>query len=424
MKNLNPYCLFILFLLLHLALPLDVESHTRTISFSEWRHLSENMWEVKAVLPIKEFIKLYGTDNWDMDNAAAYAYSHFTLDTARCTSSSNIRPVSTTHVGTEFIFKWEIHCDSGMTQTPVIQVDPFFSFAPSHLHVAKFFIENKKIEKIITPGKTRINLDELVTNPKRISSSRKILDFILAGIHHLIIGPEHLLFVLALSLLASNFITLLKIVTAFTIAHAISLTPVLMGWVTTDSRSVEALIGLSIFVVAIEASLRLVKASDEKTRYTRNARLMTAAAIFFASFLAYFQVIPVKPLALSGVGIVVLLTAFRSDQTTAVSWIHAFGFGLVHGLGIAGTLGDKVIGVDIMIVLAGFNLGIEVGQIMIAIVILVSLGVFVKALAYVEAQVNWSSTRWIKLSELPLYGVCSCLIMAGVYLFSIRSIIL
>lgn len=423
MKPLNLCFLFFIIVLIPLSSPHDADAHARTLSFSEWRQLDDAAWEVKAVLPVKEFVKMYGTDDWNITQAADYAYRHFTIDTSACRSLDKIRPVSTSHMGAEFIFEWEIRCEPGASDTPVIQINPFFSFATSHLHVAKFRIENKKIEKIITPGTTRITMTDLVMNPKKKSSSGKIFDFMLAGIHHLIIGPEHLLFVLALSLLASNVMTLLKIITAFTIAHAISLTPVLMGWITTDSKSVEALIGLSITIVAMEAGLRLAGSGKEQVQLLGRARFMTAAAIFAASFLAWLQVIPVNPLALFGVGMVVLLTVLLSDQKTTVSWIHAFGFGLVHGLGIAGTLGGKVMGADILIVLAGFNLGIEAGQIIAALILLLSLGILIKTLVHLEKRFHWPLKNWIKLSELPLYGICSCLMMAGVYLFAVRSII-
>jgi len=168
--------------------------------------------------------------------------------------------------------------------------------------------------------------------------------------------------------------------------------------------------------------IRLQPEGSLKEGYTRNLRRITAMVIFFAAFLSLFQIISIEPLALLGFGTIVFFTAFLARDRTLVSWIHAFGFGLVHGLGIAGALSEKPVGSDIAFALAGFNLGIEAGQIIVAIIILASLSSIVKLLRPLDGITDSSCQARIKLSELPLYVICSCLIMIGTYWFAIRSI--
>jgi hypothetical protein len=141
------------------------------------------------------------------------------------------------------------------------------------------------------------------------------LGYLVIGIEHLIFGIDHVLFVVGLVLLIRAPIMLLKTVTGFTVAHSITLALSVMGWVRLDQGPVEAVIALSIVFLARELL------EDE---------------------------------------------AHRSRLTRAAPWIMAFVFGLLHGLGFAGALAD--IGLpddDLWIALLLFNVGIEIGQLVI-----------------------------------------------------------
>jgi len=142
--------------------------------------------------------------------------------------------------------------------------------------------------------------------------------FVPAGIHHIAIGPDHILFVLGLLLLGGGLARLLKIVTSFTIAHSITLALASLALVRVPSRIVEPLIALSIVFVAFET----LRASDA-TRARRDRR---------------------APLA--------------------------FGFGLVHGFGFASVLAEfglprEALGWSLF----GFNVGVEIGQAVIVVVV-------------------------------------------------------
>jgi hydrogenase/urease accessory protein HupE len=132
------------------------------------------------------------------------------------------------------------------------------------------------------------------------------------GIEHILFGFDHLLFVLALIVIVRNTRMLLLTVTAFTLAHSITLSLATLQLVHVPGPPVEACIALSILLVASEI-----------------ARLQRGEAS---------------------------LTASRP-------WAVAFSFGLLHGLGFASALID--IGLpqsDIPLALFAFNVGVEVGQ--------------------------------------------------------------
>ena len=148
--------------------------------------------------------------------------------------------------------------------------------------------------------------------------------YFVLGVEHILLGIDHLLFVLALMVLVSGTRQLVTTITAFTLAHSITLAAAVLGTVSLPQAPVEAVIALSIVFIAVEILHKL------EGRTTLAIR---------------------KP------------------------WLVAFAFGLLHGFGFAGALSD--IGVpahEIPLSLAVFNLGVEAGQLaFIAAVSLVML---------------------------------------------------
>lgn len=145
--------------------------------------------------------------------------------------------------------------------------------------------------------------------------------YTLLGFEHIIEGYDHLLFILALVLLIPSLRLVAWTVTAFTLAHSITLIGTTLGYLSLPSQPVEAVIALSIIFLAIEVvqSLRRHGAPDEKLRLSQR-----------------------------------------------YPWMVAFLFGLLHGFGFAGALAE--IGLpqnDVPLALLTFNLGVELGQLLI-----------------------------------------------------------
>ena len=144
--------------------------------------------------------------------------------------------------------------------------------------------------------------------------------YFLLGVEHILLGIDHLLFVLALMLLVRNPWMMVKVITAFTVAHSITLAAAALGWAHIPQAPVEAVIALSIMFVAAET------------------------------------------------------IGQRRDGTNLASrapWIVAFAFGLLHGLGFGGAL--KEIGLpqsDVPLALLTFNLGVEAGQLLFVLAVL------------------------------------------------------
>jgi hydrogenase/urease accessory protein HupE len=148
--------------------------------------------------------------------------------------------------------------------------------------------------------------------------------YFVTGVEHILFGYDHLLFVVSLVLLLNGFWTVAKAVTAFTIAHSITLVGTTLGFLGLPQRPVESVIALSIMFLAVE----ILKKQPDAPRLSER-----------------------------------------------IPWVVAFGFGLLHGFGFAGALNE--IGLpesDVPTALLTFNLGVEAGQLMIVLATAALLG--------------------------------------------------
>jgi hydrogenase/urease accessory protein HupE len=138
--------------------------------------------------------------------------------------------------------------------------------------------------------------------------------YLLLGVEHILGGIDHLLFVLALLLIVRGGKRIIATITAFTVAHSITLVSATMGWMTVPGPPVEAIIALSIVFVAAEV--------------------------------------------MHGV-------RGRPGLTARAPWLVAFSFGLLHGFGFAGALAEVGLPQNaIPIALLMFNVGVEIGQLL------------------------------------------------------------
>jgi hydrogenase/urease accessory protein HupE len=167
------------------------------------------------------------------------------------------------------------------------------------------------------------------------------------GIEHIWTGYDHVLFLLALLIVTQRIASAVTIITCFTLAHSITLAVATLDLVQMPGRLVEPLIALSIVYVGVE---NLIRGTHPKGR-----------------------------------------------------WLLTFGFGLVHGFGFATVLRELGVGASsggIWMPLLSFNLGVEIGQLAIACVVLPLLWRFHAKPVFIK--------RWIP--ALSLLVTC-----AGIY---------
>ncbi len=158
-----------------------------------------------------------------------------------------------------------------------------------------------------------------VTIPERASALEVVRTYVVLGVEHILLGIDHLLFVLALLLIVNGVGRLVATVTAFTVAHSITLGAATLGFVRMPSAPVEAVIALSILFLASELARQRAAGGSERT----------------------------------------------ATLTRQFPWVVAFAFGLLHGFGFAGALSE--VGVPqhaVPLALLFFNVGVELGQLL------------------------------------------------------------
>jgi hypothetical protein len=157
-------------------------------------------------------------------------------------------------------------------------------------------------------------------------AAMSVLSFLTLGVQHILTGPDHLLFLLGLLLIVRDRWTLLKTVSAFTLAHSLTLGLATFSLISLPTALLNALVALSILFVAPE----VIRAQSGGT-----------------------------------------------SLTIRYPWVVAFGFGLLHGMGFASGLTS--LGLDkgaLLGALVTFNLGVEIGQLAFILLVLALVRAF------------------------------------------------
>ena len=221
--------------------------------------------------------------------------------------------------------------DSGSIVGNTIKIDGL-SALPIDVIVQIDLLDGSEHSAILRPSSPEYVVPERATSWMVAGAYWKI------GTIHILEGFDHLLFVLALILIIPNLWMLLKTITAFTIAHSISLALATIGVLNMPGAPTEAVISLSILFLAVE----IVHSREGKKTLTEQ-----------------------------------------------YPWVVALAFGLFHGLGFAGALAE--VGLpqqEIPLALLMFNVGVETGQVLfVAAVVLVRAGIM--RLPFAWPQGSW-----------------------------------
>jgi len=290
-------------------------------------------------------------------------------------------------------FEWSARCEAGATPER-IRSDLLFDVVPSHLHFAHIEVDGASAgERVLTEEERETTL------PGRDGDTNSALAtlgrFVSLGGDHILSGRDHLVFLFALVLIAAGLREVAFAVTGFTIGHSITLGMTVLGYATPAPGTVEALIGLSIALIAVEN----VWLSDE-----RRSRALPVAAVAGLVACAGFAAAWGRVSAISIIGLALFAACYfgllsRAQRPVRLRWGVAALFGLVHGFGFAGALQELTVSSEsLALPLFGFNLGVELGQ-LAALALLWPLLLLVRKLGagYRVASIQWGSATALAL---------------------------
>ena len=245
--------------------------------------------------------------------------------------------------GAAYVVRWTASCPGGL-EGGVIRIDGLDQTSTDVL-VRFDFADGASEARRLTAGEPSFTVP---TQPNRLEVVRT---YFLLGVEHILFGIDHLLFVLALLLLVKGVRRVAATITAFTLAHSITLAGATLGFVNIPGPPIEAAIALSIVLVASEI--------------------------------------------------------MRSRQgepglTERYPWVVAFTFGLLHGFGFAGALSE--IGLPqnaVPSALLFFNVGVEIGQLLFV----ASVFAIIALACQITQRINRRRPTWA--SAIPPYAIGS-----------------
>ncbi len=257
--------------------------------------------------------------------AVNYALGHLTLRAGETNCIAQAGPLRVVNHsdGAYAALDFVLECPAAGVQA--LDYRLFFALDPSHRGLLRVNAPNGTETVVLSPDRPRHLL-----NATPVSGWRQFASYWREGVWHIWIGFDHLLFLLALLLpavlwreqgrwrpattLPTVLLETAAIVTAFTVAHSLTLTLAVLGVVDLPSRLVETVVAFTIVLAALNNLFPLV---------------------------------------------------------TTRRWSLAFGLGLIHGFGFAGALRDLGLPGDALALsLAGFNLGVETGQLAVVAIVL------------------------------------------------------
>jgi hydrogenase/urease accessory protein HupE len=252
-----------------------------------------------------------------------------------------VKPVQSIYAAGTAVQRWRIQVDGGLAGKAI----EFSNLATTRIDV---LVRLERADGTAQLGRV------LAVEPRFVvtaspSAFEVVRTYTVLGIEHILTGFDHLLFVLALLILVKGVRRLIATITAFTVAHSLTLVAATLGWVHVPGPPVEAAIALSIVFVA---------------------------------------------------GEIVHARQGRPGLTQRYPWVVAFTFGLLHGLGFASALAEVGLPqLSIPVALLFFNVGVEIGQLLFIAAVFAAIA----AGRWIARRIRLPHANW--LWRIPPYAI-------------------
>ena len=380
-------------------------AHTRSETHSAWL-IKGNTVHLQFTVPDLESKRI--TPDGDMpsvEQLGDYIAQHVgVLSGDRdCKRTEGPRAVATSPGYRRYEFTFECPSDDDIK----VHSSAWFELVETHTDFAQIQTnEGAFIEQLITKDQQTLDVSASALNPLQDAG---FLEFLRMGMEHIFTGIDHMSFMLGLVLISRRVRDLLFVVTGFTIGHSLTLALAVTGILRPHAEFIDALVAFTIAMIGAE--------NLGDSTHKPFVVALGMGGIMFALLIAQYLGAPVilPALLLIGAGIFgsnyLMLTGHMRDAGR-VRLVMTLVFGLIHGFGFASNLLDMRLPNDRLTeLLLGFNLGVEVAQ-----VIVVMSAVL---LAYILVKVKLAMPR-------PIFTdiAASFLVAEGLVWFLSRTIVL
>jgi len=298
------------------------------------------------------------------------------------------------------------------TEKLSIEIYSIFNIDSRHMHISRVnFINGDISEKVFLARDREWKLYQSENSEGKSIQGSTFISYLIIGIEHIATGWDHLAFLAAICLLlllmqASSKIFLI-IISGFTLGHSASLVFTVLGYLNPNALVVESLIALSIALLAIETI-----AYQHKSFFMLSiAASLSILFYLLSSQFIFISAIPWPTLLGLCLFVVCYFNLSAQASNTTPQLLLTLLFGLVHGFCFAGSLQDIGLPQDrLILALVSFNVGVELGQLIIVGVALSLITQINKHLPRIKTNIM------IELSAASLCGL-------GVFWFIQRSLL-
>jgi hypothetical protein len=347
-------------------------AHTRSESHSDWQ-INGNHVETTVAIPELE-VKRLAPAGAIISNADVARYMTgkvtVTADGKPC-ATGGAKPLASTTQFRRVQYEFDCPTDKKLK----LGFTAFFDLVPSHTDFAQISIAGGEFVEQLFVNDTR-EIEAGAESSENALRNAGFLKYIQMGIMHIFTGVDHMSFLVGLVLLSKRTKDLLFVVTGFTIGHSVTLALAVTGILRPHAEYIDALVAFTIAMVGAEniavatgkpgivaagmGGMLLLMTLGKWLGFGGMPALLTLGAGIFAS----------NYLMISG----------HLQNAARVRLVVTLVFGLIHGFGFAAGLLEMKLPTDKLAeLLLGFNLGVEVGQVSVVMVVLGVTWLLIKA---------------------------------------------
>ena len=344
-------------------------AHPRSVSYSHWA-IDGRYATVRVSISALDANALQGWLSSTGDDILSYLQASLRLssESGVCQTSGGLQ----LEWGERVRFEWQLQCPAEMGL--FIENDALYDLIAAHIHFASVLLlgSDTTSDYVLTESNRQTPSESSFLH---LTPSETISTYFLMGAKHISSGWDHLAFLLVLLLGLERLGMVVLAVTGFTLGHSLTLILATLGLATPHSATVQALIGLSIVLVAIENIW-----TTHRSRSFWLPIAVVGALVTICGHVHYFGSISVVALA----GVTFFAACYfgmvhRTDESAPLKTLVVILFGLLHGSGFAGALGPlRVESDELVVALASFNVGVEAGQLLIVLISLPVLRFFAR----------------------------------------------
>jgi hypothetical protein len=346
-------------------------AHTKSETHSVWQ-IAGNAVHVSFTIPLLESKRLAHGDEDQPPDSRVLEYLRQHLAVSSAGGSCAVGAARALAASSQFRrFELNFSCPSASGMQ--LHSSAFFELVPSHVTFAQIEPgDGQFIEQLFTRDQQQL---DAAAGDARLRDAN-FLEYIRLGIMHILTGPDHMSFLLGLVLISRRLRDLVFVVTGFTIGHSITLALAVTGLLRPHAEYIDALVALTIAMIGAE-NIAVATHRPGTLALGIGLPLLAMAA---ASFEGIGTLPPLLLLGSALFCMSYLMLSGHMRDAGRLRLVVTLVFGLIHGFGFAATLLEMQLPPGKLAqILVGFNVGVEIGQLLLVLAVVVVVALLARA---------------------------------------------